>query len=653
MVKYIRLCEGLNDKGKLISPEEISDYINTVESREHDWYSSIYYYTDKHLEQFQKTGTISGITDVKTDKLVFDFDSKQDIEMARTDTIEAISRLEKFGIKDESIEIYFSGQKGFSLVVPLEKELTPQQLSDIAINKIGYGLKTLDTSIYNASRIFRLPGTRHQASGLYKIPLDKIDIQELPIESIKELASQFYDVESRTPAKPLPELFETETIDVTPEVADTDFEVDYSKKPSRWTNCKWSIAQGNFGPGERHTALTILAATCRGFGFTKDMTYDICKGALRRSHEKFGKGGTTKDELYENIIEQSIFGDNWKGGQYTCKKDPWLKLYCESLGEHKCEAPEDDAPLCMPMDKMWKDFIDYAENFEKNLIKVGLESFDSNVVLTTSALYGLLGAPGAAKTTVALQFLRNASKQGIPSMFFSMDMGNRPICAKLIQNETGIPYRSCLELVKANKNRAIDLMKQISPKYENVAMSFKCGLNVEQIREGIEEQNKINGPGNEVKFVVIDYLENISSQYSDQTASTGYIANCLKDLATELNVCILLLLQTQKHSTPEVSDPLLNLRGVKGSSLIEQACSCIISIWREGYGPQYKDNDKYLSMAVIKNRFGELWRGDFSWEGKRGQISELSEEQEVELKDFLKSKEEMKRSTNNNFNKWD
>src|SRR5271166_4899125 len=149
MAKYIRVCKGLEDKGMLMLPESLQTHIG--KDWDSDYYYSIYKYNDEQLNKFRENGTVSGITDVTTDQLVFDFDYKDDLNFARIETLEAIYRLEKFKIEKESIQIFFSGNKGFSLVVFLNKDITPDQAANIAIHKIGTGLQTLDKKIYNAS----------------------------------------------------------------------------------------------------------------------------------------------------------------------------------------------------------------------------------------------------------------------------------------------------------------------------------------------------------------------------------------------------------------------------------------------------------------------------------------------------------------------
>lgn len=181
MQKYIRICEGLSDKGQLIPLSEFNNEF-TADS---DFYSSIYHYNEEHYKQFQKTGTVAKIKDVLTDKLVFDFDSKDDLQQSKQDTLSLGNKLTKQSI---SSEVYFSGGKGFTVVVNLDKEITPEKAQELATEVFGKDLKTLDTGIYNASRILRLPNTKHNKTGLYKVALTYEQLSKSTIDEIKEYA---------------------------------------------------------------------------------------------------------------------------------------------------------------------------------------------------------------------------------------------------------------------------------------------------------------------------------------------------------------------------------------------------------------------------------------------------------------------------------
>lgn len=636
-MEYVRFCKGLQDRGTLI-PEFL---VPTSINQHTDFYQSLYFYSDEDKAVFDQTGSISGITHVNTDKLYFDFDSKHDLEEARKDALATVSRLGEFDISAEQMQICFSGNKGFNICVRMEEaRLLPAELAEIA-GKIAGDLKTFDRIIYNPSRVVRIPFTRHQTSGLFKFPLSVAELSTKTITQIKTKAGNpTKDSASyKWPAaKPNEKIFEVaakkpEKVDVKAEVLDIDF----SSKSLHWKNCKWSLLQGNFGdePGERHNALTILAATCRGMGYDKESTYYMCKSALKKQAKRTSRDEFDKSELWENIIEQSIFGDRWNGGQYSCKTDPWLSAYCAALGEYGCKDKGEDVP-CISLMDMGSQFSRYATDFEQNVIKTGIGELDDNVTLLASTLNGLLGQPGAGKTSMALNYLRNTSIANINSVFFSLDMGLPIVYAKLAQKVSGYTFHEVLELFKSDDKIKQEIKEQIDYEFKNVGFNFRSGLTVADMKRIINEQNQ--STGTPTKLVVVDYLECIAGPYSDPIANTGFIANELKDLANDLSVCVLLLLQTQKHSTPTISDPLLSLKGVKGSSIIEQSCSTILTLWREGYNPETVNDDKSISFAVVKNRFGSLWRGDFAWDGVTGKIESLTEPERENLKRFKEEK---------------
>jgi replicative DNA helicase len=642
---YVRLCNGLQDKGILVKEEEIYDHITS----DKDFYQSLYYYNQQQYEQFQKTGSVKGVKDVVTNKLLFDVDFEGDLEKARQETVNIFKFLFANEFPENSIQIYFSGGKGFHIVVELDEYFSPKEMKSLVINMQKQSEMHIDLSVYDYAQILRVPGTRHQKTGLYKTPITIDTLANDSIDNIKERAVSLETVGDFSWETAKTEIFPNVWFEMKKEdkikeiLTSVTPPMDWSKKPKHWKNCKWSILQGNFKEKERHQALMVLAATCRGLGYDADLTYYTCKSALKKQSKISGQDEFDKGELWNNIIKESIFKDGWEGGQYSCKTDPWLHKYCESLGDHKCRDRNEE-PNTMSFEDMSNKFIDYASNFDQNIIKTGLKELDDHATFLASTLVGVLGQPGAGKTSLLLNYLRNTSLNNIPSLFFSLDMGLPIVFAKLVQKQTGLPFKQVMELYKNDARKREEINEIIKSEYRNVGFNYKSGLTTNDIKNTIlDHQEAI---GKEVKLVGIDYLECIAGPYSDSVANTGLIANQLKDIANETNTCIALLLQTQKHSTPQVSDPLLSLKNVKGSSVLEQSMSSILTLWREGYSPTTVEDDNYISFAVVKNRFGSLWQGDFSWEGVTGNIRSLSEEEKETLKEFRAWKKQQRDAEN-------
>lgn len=639
-MKYVRLTKGLADKGILIKPEEISDHLNESEK---DYYVSTYYYNDEQLKKFKETGSVKGIKDVTTDKLWFDFDSKESPEKAQRDTIEVIKRLKDYGIKEKNIEIYFSGSKGNNVVVTLNRQLTPQQVQSLAINKFGKGLETLDVSLYDATQILRVPGTKHNKSGLYKIPLTESQLKNLNIAEIKSMAksldniTESFEWETASPNEEFFNLPKEEPKVVKSET--TSFkDIDFSKAPKGWKPYKWALLQGYFDGGERHHALMIIAATCRGLGYDKETAYYLCKSALKKQAAITGKLEFDKTELWTNIIEESVYSDGWEGGQYSPKTDPWLQKYCEKMGFDTDDRDEDKV---IQLHNIEDEFVDFVKNIDKNTILTGIPELDKVLPLTIGMNLGIIGAASSGKTALALKILKNTSEAGVVSVFASLDMRRNRLFEKLLYRVSGLSREALYD--KIQRNEAGPIFDQVRKEYANVYFYDRSCPTVEDIKKYILAVE--DSTGQKVKLVMLDYFERVNADKSDDTAASKEVAGKLQDLVNDLNICLATLVQPAKFALSGGPDtPILNYTSIKGSSYLYQAFRSIISLWRPFFTPELRNDDDYLQMAILKNDLGELDMFNFHWEGKRGEIRTLTEEEEHELQLLLKAKENAKDS---------
>lgn len=608
--------------------------------KDKDQYVSLFQYDQTQKELAETNGTVSGITATTTDKLYFDFDSKTDLSKAKEDSLTLVNRLvQKYNVDPDHIHASFTGCKGFSVELRLAERISNPQFK-AAVQKLAGDLSTFDHVVSDPNRIVRVDNTRHQVTGNYKVPLELYELDELSIVEIVERSKSPRTVSTvMTPVKLDADLFKFVEKKKEKQPVTGDVKTALETKPRHWKDYKWALVQGFFEPGERHTALMIIAATCRGLGYDKNTAYYMCKSALKKQAERTSTDEFPKEELWDNIIENSVYSDTWEGGQFSPATNPWLAKYCERMGFESDQKEESEAPSITLTD-MSVDFGRFSKDFEKNILKTGIKELDENATLTVSTLNGLLGQPGAGKTSMAINYLRNTSMAGIGSMFFSLDMGKQIVYSKLVQKITGLDFKESINMYREDPRRAQEVADKLQEEYKNVGFNFRSGTSVADIRRAIKEQEAQTGQ--KVKLVVVDYLECLQSTLSDPTAGAGQIAGQLKDVANEEEVCILLLLQTQKHSTPDIGDPLLSLKQVKGSSVVEQSCSTILTLWREGYSPKYANDDKYISFAVVKNRFGGLWSGDFAWNGLRGDIRSLTEEEHDNLKSFRRRKKEEK-----------
>ena len=128
--------------------------------------------------------------------LYLDFDDKDNFENVRQDALTALSVFKiVYKIPETQVKIYYSGNKGVHLIVPAEifgvsplpylngiYKMMAQRIRTFSPNK------TIDLKIYDNKRLFRIPNTRHEKSGLYKIRITFDELKKLNEDSIKELA---------------------------------------------------------------------------------------------------------------------------------------------------------------------------------------------------------------------------------------------------------------------------------------------------------------------------------------------------------------------------------------------------------------------------------------------------------------------------------
>jgi len=639
-VEYVRLSTGLKDYKLIPSTENIWDHIK---SNNVDHYVSLYHYNQSQYEQWKTKGTVSGIKDVVTNKIFFDFDSATDPEIARQDAITTVSRLLSKGVASDNIQIAFSGKKGYSVEVDTTESFTPDEFKNIT-KALAADLQTFDPVVADPQRIIRVIGTKHPKSGLYKYPLTAQQLSELPIDVIKSLAADVSNIDESVMdgwvQVVLPESIsslkyskkkETKTV---AEVHDLDL----SKKPKWLSDAKYALQEGYFGAGERNTAFMIMGSTYKGQGFSKEITYRALKGVAEVQAERNGVERYSDKELWNNIVEV-IYKPDWKGGTYSYDNTPLLQDVTKRLG---LKVPNIDNKPIIPLSDVSSVFRKFATDIDSNTIKLGIPAIDKDVRITTSMLVGLVSPPGGGKTTTAFEILNNASNSNTPSMFFSMDMGAPLVFQRLIQKHTGLYSRKIFDMYQTDDKKLVEIEKDLMEQYNNVGFCFKSGLSVEEIREHIIERQIQTDQ--KIKLVVIDYLECISSGFQDATASGAYVTQKLKDIANELELTVLLLLQPPKVAG-DPSDEISSYTKIKGSSVIQQACSVIFSMWRPGFSPKTPHEDRFVCFSVLKNRMGSLAQYRFGWDGLTGAITELDELELTELNNIIARKDAEKNST--------
>ena len=144
------------------------------------------------LGDFNDKATISLAT------IYLDFDSELDPGLAIAEAAKAYDWMERSEIIPRT---YFSGKKGVALyidcqepVIPYNEGLKKAVLGKVVQGMVKGGFKTLDFKASgDLKRISKLPNTLHPGSGLYCIPLERVDLTK-GLDHIKSLAKEPRDM---------------------------------------------------------------------------------------------------------------------------------------------------------------------------------------------------------------------------------------------------------------------------------------------------------------------------------------------------------------------------------------------------------------------------------------------------------------------------
>lgn len=195
------------------------------------------------------------------------------------------------------------------------------------------------------------------------------------------------------------------------------------------------------------------------------------------------------------------------------------------------------------------------------------------------------GATSMGKSTFATNIAVNVASCGIPSMVFTLEMTVEQMAARINAPYCLIP--SYVILYKKLQSDQIRFLDAAKAETENLPLFIEDSLTAyEDIRESIRSNAIQLG----VKLFIIDYLQTLNCLRDRSESEASFyerICRELKNLAKELKVCIILVVQFNRDAKGE--DPRPRKEWIRGSGGIEQAADTILLLYRpEYYGKRHK-----------------------------------------------------------------
>jgi len=214
----------------------------------------------------------------------------EDIKKIHEDSVILYKHLAVF-LPPEAMEIYFSGRRGFSIVVKKEAlGLIPNEKINFYFKQIVMKINDeigidADAHIYGDGKLIRVPNSLHGATRLHRICLSPSELFNLTVEKIIELAAkprkftEFYAGETRRPSEDGCKYFQgmvenIKYIDYS-RIIEADREIkNLEKDPACIADL---LGNGIKKSGERNPANMVLATYFKDKGKSLAETIRICQ----------------------------------------------------------------------------------------------------------------------------------------------------------------------------------------------------------------------------------------------------------------------------------------------------------------------------------------------------------------------------------------
>lgn len=234
--------------------------------------------------------------------------------------------------------------------------------------------------------------------------------------------------------------------------------------------------------------------------------------------------------------------------------------------------------------------IDNYEGTSDTMIPTGFKEIDDKGGLQTGDFDVIAAESSMGKTSLLTCIMVNAASVGIPCMLYSMEMMSPQLAARIVSPKakisSGIIQYKRLDDWQMNElSQALKLTDGL-PIYFDDESTISADSIISSIRRNVKRLG--------VKLVGIDYLQILGStgNIKNQEQFLGSIARKLKNLAKELQICIVALSQLARN----ITDPKPTLGRVRASGQIVEAADDVLMIWRPSvYGKGYDD---YISVPT-------------------------------------------------------
>lgn len=528
-----------------------------------DAYHSAYMFSMEMEEYIKSTGSVTNYNgSISSSYLFWDLDDKEDLEQAQIDTRELLGRLYYLGAEEDNIQIFFSGRKGFHILLA-SKDISKyngsaglQNITRGVCESIAEGLKSLDSGVYDKTRLIRVCNSKHAFTGLYKIPITQYDLNNKNMSEIQEMAKE--QVERETELIPC-------SLDYVVGVLKGLVSNGIASKKNPLKTSKHDLSYGmanGFKEGERNVGLTSVAGFFHSRGLRGEMLYNTVSLVN-------DKGNPVSEDDLMTIVK-------------SVERYPVKPEYLQ--------PEESDFVTMREAGEKWA-----QGKLNRNDLETGFKHLNK-LLYTFDIGKSLLfvAKSGVGKTNLAMQVADMlAQSLGGLNLFCTLEMEASAVfyrAAKIdCSKEKGdVDNITITELMCQDEN----IRKKVSENWENTIMVDKDSLSIDQIETYfIKAQEKY---GNKIKVLLIDYLGLIAN--TEDQKKLAIVAKQIKAMAKRLKTRIIVVGQLSRKAGDGTLEVTMDM--IRDSGAVEDAGDIIVGMWCD-------PKDVYrVHCKSVKNREG-------------------------------------------------
>lgn len=232
--------------------------------------------------------------------------------------------------------------------------------------------------------------------------------------------------------------------------------------------------------------------------------------------------------------------------------------------------------------------------------------------------------PGVGKTSLAINLARNAAREDVGVLIFSLEMAANQLRNRLVSMESGLD---------GHKFRSGNFAPTDWTRIENaraklynlpIFIDDQANINVYEMKRRTRKLAQKNNIG----IVIIDYLQLIQGDNpQNRNLELGAMTRALKIMAKELDIPVLVLSQLNRK-LEDRSDKHPKLSDLRESGNIEQDADVVMFIYRPGVHGDPENYIGHTELMVSKQRNGPLGVVGLVWNPITTKFSELTRMEE-------------------------